>query len=644
MGRRKKLKKEEIAEDWCFICKDGGSLRICDYKDCLKSYHPDCVDQDDSLLESKDQWTCGWHFCYECKKAPKFYCLCCPFAVCGHCLCASGFAVVRGNKGFCESCLELVMRLEEKKDVNSNGEKIDFYGEDTIEFFFIGYWQMVKEKEGLTSEHVISADNLVKKGKNHRSPDSYEYDENEEDIEDFVDDSQLVVSDYDDLGYSAEDKKIRKRNRSKRKQSAPRRKASSKKKEFIGWGSKLLLEFLDSIGIDATRELSQDDLTTIITKYCKENQLFHPERKKIIICDARLQHLLGKKSVNRNSIYNRLTAHLAENIDHSEDESESSLDIVDECDSVVEERKQQMSSVRKSNYKEVVAEVQKSCFASVVPKNIKLVYLRRSLVEDLAKQPEAFDAKVIGSFVRVKSDPNDYLQKNSHQLVQVLGIKRTSSVKSEILLKLSNRLKELPISKLSDDDFSEDECKDLQQGVKNGLLKRPTVLELEQKARSLHEDITKHWIARELVSLQNLIDRANEKGWRRELAEYMDILQLLQTPSEQSRLLNEVPQVIADVVEPEPACEESEEKAEQELNDGLPESFAEKAPKDPSCSHTTNGKFRCLNDSANTTGMTRAEPQSFHTNEQQHKDESQNLAAGPVHACQVPIHVLLKKL
>ncbi|KAJ0093060.1 hypothetical protein Patl1_26926 [Pistacia atlantica] len=88
MGRRKKLKKEEIAEDWCFICKDGGSLRICDYRnegmvlsfhrvplvtcvmnevadaaiacrDCLKSYHPDCLGQDDSLLESKYQWTCG---------------------------------------------------------------------------------------------------------------------------------------------------------------------------------------------------------------------------------------------------------------------------------------------------------------------------------------------------------------------------------------------------------------------------------------------------------------------------------------------------------------------------------------------------------------------------------------------------------
>ncbi|KAJ0092251.1 hypothetical protein Patl1_26931 [Pistacia atlantica] len=519
MGRRKKLKKEEIAEDWCFICKDGGSLRICDYRDCLKSYHPDCLGQDDSLLESKDQWACGWHFCYECKKAPKFYCLCCPSAICGHCLCDSGFAVVRGSKGFCDNCLELVVLIEEKKDVNSNG--------------------IVKEKEGLTSEHVISAYNLLKKGKNHRSPDSYEYDEGEEDIEDFVDESQLVVSDYDDLGDTAEDKKIGKRNRSKRKQSATKRKASSKKREFIGWGSKTLLDFLDSIGKDTTCELAP---------------------------------LLGRKSVNRNSIYNRLTAHLSEYIDHSEDESNSSLETVDECDSVVEKRTEKLSSVKKSDHKEVAAEVQKSCFASVVPKNIKLVYLRRSLVEDLAKQPETFNAKVIGSFVRVKSDPNDYLQKNSHQLVQVIDIKRTSSLKSEILLQLSNRVKELPISKLSDDDFHEDECEDLRQRVINGLLKRPTVVELDHKARSLHEDITKHWITRELVSLQNRIDRANEKGWRREYPlMYMDSLLLLQTPSEQARLQNEAPQVIPDEVEPEPACEESTEKAEQEHNDDSPE-------------------------------------------------------------------------
>ncbi|KAJ0018454.1 hypothetical protein Pint_10297 [Pistacia integerrima] len=414
--------------------------------------------------------------------------------------------IVRGSKGFCDNCLELVVLIEEKKDVNSNGqEKIDFYAKDTIEFYVNGYWQIVKEKEGLTSEHVISAYNLLKKGRNHRSPDSYEYDEGEEDIEDFVDESQLVVSDYDDLGDTADDKKIGKRNRSKRKQSATKRKASSKKREFIGWGSKTLLDFLDSIGKDTTCEHSLYDITTIITEYCKENRLFHPERKKIIICDARLQPLLGRKPVNRNSIYNRLTAHLAENIDHSEDESKSSLETVDECDSVVEKRIEKLSSFKKSDHKEVAAEVQKSCFASAVPKNIKLVYLRRSLVEDLAKQPETFDAKCIMRF----SSANFFLELLSFMSLRAIAFLFRTYISSATLS---------------------------------------------------HNKV------------------------------YMDSLLLLQTPSEQARLQNEAPQVTPDEVEPEPACEESTEKAEQEHNDDSPESFPERASKDTSCSLTGNGK------------------------------------------------------
>ncbi|KAL6136148.1 hypothetical protein ACLB2K_061449 [Fragaria x ananassa] len=70
-------------------------------------------------------------------------------------------------------------------------------------------------------------------------------------------------------------------------------------------------------------------------------------------------------------------------------------------------------------------------------------------------------------------------------------------------------------------NFTEEECEDLRQDVANCRLPRkPTVFELEHKARELHEDVTKHWIRKELVRLQNCVDWANEKGRRADLAEY----------------------------------------------------------------------------------------------------------------------------
>lgn len=342
-----------------------------------------------------------------------------------------------------------------------------------------------------------------------------------------------------------------------------KRKAKAKT-EFVGWGSRQLVEFLASIGKDTSKQLSQYDVTAIINEYVHNLNLFHPLKKKKVMCDERLHSLFGKKSVPRIKIYDLLESHFAENHDSSEDDdlSEEYEDFNITC----KKQKGAGSEKKAPCQKKKVPGTPVSCFAAIIPENIKLLYLKRSLVQELVKHPESFEGKLLGSYIRVKSDPNDYSQKNSHQLLPVTGIKNVpgkGDVCEEVLFQVPNMIKDVPICKLSDDDFSKEECEDLCQRVKDGLLKRPLVVEVEQKARLLHEDITKHWLPRELSYLQNLIDRANEKGWRRELFEYLERRKVLQTPSELTRLLAEVPKVTADILEPEATPEEQVEDIQQ---------------------------------------------------------------------------------
>ncbi|KAB2088249.1 hypothetical protein ES319_A04G162900v1 [Gossypium barbadense] len=592
MARKNTRKKEEIAEDYCFFCKDGGLLRVCDYKNCLKSFHPQCVGRDDSLLETDERWFCGWHFCFICSKPAKFHCFCCPSAICGRCLCDVEFAIVKGKRAFCNTCLELALLIEDKKNVNANGVKVDFNDRETYEFLFKGYWEWVKEKEGLTLKQLHSSDRLLKDGKN------YDFQMNcnhrEEDTGDFEDDS---ISEGDDWA----DNQARRKKETKGKLSLSKRKRKSKKMEYIGWASKQLTEFLIFVGKNVKQELSQYDVATIVTEYCKENKLFHPEKKKTVICDERLQSLLGRKSVNRNGIYKLLTVHFSENLEQSEDSVCFSSKEDDNISVPCNKRQRKSSPDWKFEEQETATSPSESCLAAIVSRNIKLIYLKKSLVLELA-QLDTFYDKMVGSFVRVKSDPNDYFQKNSHMLVQVKGIKDTSmkeNTNSTILLQVSNMVKDIPVCKLSDDDFTEEEIDDLNRRMRTRMLERPTVLDLEQKARSLHEDITKHWITKELALLRSQINRANEKGWRRELSEYMYKMQLLQTPSEQSRLIHEVPEVVA---EPEPSSLDSLREYREEHKASLEPIAARSVSKIQKCSSENNVVPCCQNDGMNAAG------------------------------------------
>uniref|UniRef100_A0A1J3EUJ1 GYF domain-containing protein n=1 Tax=Noccaea caerulescens TaxID=107243 RepID=A0A1J3EUJ1_NOCCA len=96
---------------------------------------------------------------------------------------------------------------------------------------------------------------------------------------------------------------------------------------------------------------------------------------------------------------------------------------------------------------------------------------------------------------------------------------------------------------------------------------------MEEKVRSLHEDVTKHWIARELALLQRRINQANEKGWRRELSQYLEKRELLTNPEEQSRLLCEVPEVVAEELEPQ--CVDDGVKIEDDFMEPNPVAYIE---------------------------------------------------------------------
>ncbi|KAK7270752.1 hypothetical protein RJT34_26149 [Clitoria ternatea] len=294
-----------------------------------------------------------------------------------------------------------------------------------------------------------------------------------------------------------------------------KRKYTKQKKEYNGWGSTSLIRFLESIGRDTRTKIAQSEVANIVNEYAKQKGLFHKTKKKKIECDERLHLLFGRKSISRLKISDMLESHFAENCEDSCDDvlvdSEDDGNVWAMC-----ETPRTVNLERRSQPRKMGIEKPRSCFAAVVPSNIKLVYLKRSLVEELLKDPETFESKVVGSFIRVRCDPNDYLQKNSHQLLQVTGIKKTSEVNGRIHLQASGFIRDINIQMLSDENFSEEECEDLHQRVKDSLVKKPMVVDMEQRARVLHEDMTKHWLVTELALLENLIDRANEKGWRRE--------------------------------------------------------------------------------------------------------------------------------
>ena len=184
-----------------------------------------------------------------------------------------------------------------------------FEGVTPMSFCSKCYWEYIKEKEGITSEHVKYANYLLNDNRNYDSNLSDNYVEEGEGLGDFEDQLTMTYRSND----VKEHKPSHSRKRSKGKPYIAKRKERSKTKMFLGWGSKCLFEFLTSIGQETNKELSQHDVTIIIFGYCRDNNLLDPLKRKNILCDEKLCSLLGRKFVNKNNIYKLSIRKFAEN-------------------------------------------------------------------------------------------------------------------------------------------------------------------------------------------------------------------------------------------------------------------------------------------------------------------------------------------
>lgn len=292
--------------------------------------------------------------------------------------------------------------------------KVDFEEDATYEQYFREYYEIVKEKDSLTAQMILSAMEAFQKGKQIRA---------EPDIEDaYHSEDDGLVSDYDDIG-DEEQEVAPARLKKKRKRLSGKMRNSDKSNilKFNGWGSENLIEFLNSIGEETTEPLSLCDVDSKIRRYIHSNKLV---TKKMVSCDEKLRSLFNKKSMKIHRISGLLELHFTENVEQLDQEHIINAIRTDEDDDFSTQPCKSEKNIicNKRSTESVITSKKKSCYAAVVAKNIKLIHMRRTLVEILLKgEPDSAKGKLLGSLVRIKSDPYDYMQKNSYQLVKVMG-------------------------------------------------------------------------------------------------------------------------------------------------------------------------------------------------------------------------------
>ncbi|KAJ6739154.1 ZINC FINGER CCCH DOMAIN-CONTAINING PROTEIN 19 [Salix koriyanagi] len=377
--------------------------------------------------------------------------------------------------------------------------QVDFDDKSSWEYLFKDYWTDLKERLSLTSEELAQAKNPWKGSDAHTG---------KQELADELYDVHNDGGSGSDSSAEAEVTTSRRRKPKKRLRSRAKEKDSpgsvswaegESADERVEWASKELLEFVMHMKNGDKSACSQFDVQALLLDYIKRNKLRDPRRKSQIICDSRLENLFGKPRVGHFEMLKLLESHFLLKDDLQADDLQGS--VVDTETSQLEAdgnsdtlTKASKDKRRKSRKKGEGRGLQSNIddYAAIDMHNINLIYLRRSLLEDLIEDTEAFHDKVVGSFVRIRISGNAQKQ-DLYRLVQVIGTSKAAEVyrvgkkMTSFMLEILNLNKTelVSIDIISNQEFTEDECKRLRQSIKCGLINRLTVGDIQEKAMAI---------------------------------------------------------------------------------------------------------------------------------------------------------------
>jgi hypothetical protein len=191
------------------------------------------------------------------------------------------------------------------------------------------------------------------------------------------------------------------------------------------WASPELLEFVGHMRDGDQSFISQFDVQTLLLEYIKKNNLRDPKRKSQIVCDTRLHCLFRKSRVAHFEMLKLLEMHFLINetpkvSDKSEvtiNPNSAQVDTNGYNDMAAKSSPEKRRRMHRKMDRE--AQVILEAYAAIDMHNINLIYMRRSLMEDLIDDA-TFSDKICGAFVRIKISGVGQKQ-DIYRLVKVIG-------------------------------------------------------------------------------------------------------------------------------------------------------------------------------------------------------------------------------